>query len=265
MTTYSLYERPGTDARVAIATKGNLVSLAFLAKGSGRRSDGTYRRRNPGRRALVDHVTTLLRFRMSEGRVQSLAWVRGGKAAQKGRTLPHLGFALDPSCDPWTRRNATDALMAEYRRGGNYRFDAVLKMDRPVSVIEAASLLRLSFVSTLRAPKDVRWGHPNQAEPTPFPAGPLSYHEEQALLASAIAEFDGEFSLRSPGSGANRFRVCQMKSYASTAGSIQLVIQSLQTVPGSFTENGCLERTEWVDYSRCTPAELRAQIRTEGA
>lgn len=135
MTRYTVFTLPGTNASVAIATKGRSVSIAMLAKGRSRRADRTYTLRNPERRALWLHILATLPD-------CDVIAIRGGKSDCPTTRAPGL-----------TR----DDLASAYRAAGNYRLDFVLSFLAPVSADDLALSMGLTPKIGARAPAEVRW------------------------------------------------------------------------------------------------------------
>jgi hypothetical protein len=78
---------------------------------------------------------------------------------------------------------------------------------------------------------------------------PMTYREEQALVASTVATFPSTFEIRDRAMRGRAFRISPGKSYYSS-GAVQLVVQIRQTGADPT----------WGDYARVTPSELRSEI-----
>lgn len=76
------------------------------------------------------------------------------------------------------------------------------------------------------------------------------WDEEKKLVADAIAGFPAEFGLKAwPG---DLFAISRSKSYVNGVGEIMLVTMVRRVDEG---------RTEWRDFAKATPGELRAQMK----
>ena len=143
---YSIFHSPGVNARVAIAVdnENSRASIAFLAKGRSRRSDGTYVPRNPERRALFDRVCGEI------GKQYDLTAVAasGGKSSE-----PTTWIRSDELFGCWTE------LLSVYRGSGNYRMDLEIDLNKGFNWTAkgVAFHLLLEPLEGVRAPKEVRW------------------------------------------------------------------------------------------------------------
>ena len=87
---------------------------------------------------------------------------------------------------------------------------------------------------------------------------PMTWREEQALVASTIASFPATFEIRDRSVRGCAFRISPTSSYFSS-GTVQLVVQIRETFAGSEPwKAGANPR--WIDYARVTPSELRSEI-----
>jgi len=148
---YTVYQLPGTDARVAIAADGVRAALAFLAKGRSRRADGSYTKRNPERRALFLHMAGKLSTQCStewpwEDRTGDVVASKGGPSS-----APVVRHSLD------TPEQVQVALQKAHSAAGNYRLDLAVYLHASLDADTLASAWGLEPCPKARAPKDVRW------------------------------------------------------------------------------------------------------------